>query len=64
MISRRRLLVAQAFWFLAGCGLTQTPQTGINKLTIGVIAYGEGGGSVDHYERFIDYLEGQVKAIA
>ncbi|HEY9620422.1 MAG TPA: PhnD/SsuA/transferrin family substrate-binding protein [Crinalium sp.] len=64
MISRRRLLVAQAFWFLAGCGLTQAPQTGINKLTIGVIAYGEGGGSVDHYERFIDYLEGQVKAIA
>jgi phosphonate transport system substrate-binding protein len=64
MISRRRLLITQAFWFLAGCGLSQSTQVGINRLTIGAIAYGEGGSSLDHYERFVDYLEGETKAIA
>lgn len=64
MISRRYLL-AQTSLFLAGCTaarLTNTSAT-IERLTMGVIAYGEAGLSVDQYQRFIEYLEGQTKTL-
>jgi phosphonate transport system substrate-binding protein len=57
----RRLLLTQLLWLLAACTpeKTKTP----DKLTIGVVSYGEGTKSIDRYAQFRDHLASQVGAI-
>lgn len=62
MISRRLLLI-QSLLLLAGCSSANSGRQSLSKLTIGAVAYGEGVRSVDQYQRFIEYLEGQTKTL-
>jgi phosphonate transport system substrate-binding protein len=63
MVSRR-LVLTQALWFLAGCGMSQSNQAlKIEQLTIGTVSYGEGSQSVEKYQRFIDSLQQQTKIL-
>lgn len=57
----RRLLLAQLLWLVIACGKEQPKVR--EKLTIGVVSYGEGAQSIDQYARFRDHLAGQVGAI-
>jgi phosphonate transport system substrate-binding protein len=57
----RRLLLTQLLWLLAAC--TPEPKKIPDKLTIGVVSYGEGTKSIDRYGRFRDYLASQLGAI-
>jgi len=64
MNSRRQFLITQILWFLAGCGLSKTTSpTDVNKLTLGIVAYGEEQQLIDRYTQFIHYLEGQTKSL-
>ena len=60
MISRR-LLLAVLLGLLVAC----TPEKSLTreKLTIGIVSYGEGVQSVDRYTRFKDYLVSQTNAV-
>ncbi|HEY9696202.1 MAG TPA: PhnD/SsuA/transferrin family substrate-binding protein [Trichocoleus sp.] len=62
MISRRTFLL-QILLTLAGCQFskTSTPQ-GLDQITIGTVAYGEGSQTADQYQRFTQYLEQQTKS--
>lgn len=62
MISRRLMLI-QSLLFLAGCSSVGSDERSLSRLTIGAVAYGEGVRSVDQYQRFIQYLEGQTKTL-
>jgi phosphonate transport system substrate-binding protein len=62
MISRR-LLITQLLLFMAGCTSSVTESKTLGKLVLGVVAYGEGGRSVNQYEGFIQYLEGRLKTL-
>lgn len=67
-MTSRRFLLASGCLFVTGCALskltqTESPQTTLEQLTIGTVAYGEGARSVDQYQRFIDYMESQTKAL-
>jgi phosphonate transport system substrate-binding protein len=62
MISRR-LLLTQSLLLLAGCSSAGSGKQSLSRLTIGAVAYGEGVRSVDQYQRFIQYLEGQTKTL-
>lgn len=55
--------MTQLILFLAGCGLSQSTQTEVTKLSIGLVAYGEGKKSLDQYARFIRYLEKQTTTL-
>jgi phosphonate transport system substrate-binding protein len=57
----RRLLLTQLLWLLAAC--TPEPKKIPDKLTIGVVSYGEGTKSIERYGRFRDYLASQLGAI-
>ncbi len=48
-----------------GCGCDSQPKTNnsTDRLTIGVISYGEGKISLDKYDRFKDYIASQTKSI-
>lgn len=63
MITRRSLLT-QALLMLAGCTFAKTTNPNkLGKLVVGVVAYGEGSGSIDRYQRFTQYLEKSLKTI-
>ncbi|MBW4520563.1 MAG: phosphate/phosphite/phosphonate ABC transporter substrate-binding protein [Scytolyngbya sp. HA4215-MV1] len=62
MASRRWFLLL-GFWLLVGCSTSEAPEQQVSKLTIGVVAYGEGTQSVDRYHRFTDYLGDQSKTL-
>ncbi len=60
----RRTLLTQSLLFLGGCTLTQQPPANtLGRLSIGVVAYGEGALSLDQYQRFVEYLEKRLKTI-
>lgn len=60
----RRIFLAQILLLLASCTRSKTAATKqLNKLIIGIVAYGEGISSEDQYQSFIDYLESQTKTI-
>lgn len=59
----RRLLITQLLLFVAGCTASLTERKTLGKLVLGVVAYGEGGRSVDQYEGFIKYLESRIKTL-
>jgi phosphonate transport system substrate-binding protein len=49
---------------LLGVGCNSKPTNNIpNRLTIGVVSYGEGKVSLDKYERFKDYIGSQTRSI-
>ncbi len=61
----RRLLLAQLL-LLLGCSLSgcnDEPSTPPGKLTVGVVSYDAGVGSVDKYQHFQEYLSQQTKNI-
>jgi phosphonate transport system substrate-binding protein len=57
----RRILLLLLFGFLVACN-QEKPQTR-EKLTIGIVSYGEGVQSFDRYARFKDYLVSQTNAV-
>jgi phosphonate transport system substrate-binding protein len=60
----RRLVLAQLFWFVTGCALSGVrPADPLGQLTVGTVAYGEGSQSAEQYQRFVQYLESQLKAL-
>src|SRR5690349_12780023 len=60
----RRTLLTQSLLFLGGCTFAQQlPTNSLGRLSIGAIAYGEGGLSIDQYQRFVEYLEKRLKTI-
>jgi phosphonate transport system substrate-binding protein len=65
MLSRRLLLVQSLLLvvvlLVVGCNSKETVSS--QKLTIGVVSYGEGAVSIDKYERFRDYLAEKTNAI-
>lgn len=63
MISRR-LLLTQTLLFITSCTITKSTQTEkLKRLTIGVVAYGEGVRSIEQYQGFIKYLENRTKTL-
>ncbi len=63
MISRRFLLF-QGLFLLASCAASQSNNSEkLGKLVIGAVAYGEGGRSLDQYQRFVQYLETRMKTL-
>jgi phosphonate transport system substrate-binding protein len=58
----RRFFMMQALLLLAGC-TSASKQQRVSRLTIGAVAYGEGVQSVNQYQRFVEYLEGQTKTL-
>ncbi len=63
MISRRLLLI-QIIFLLVGCSSPQPDDSQkLDKLVIGVVAYGEGTRSVDQYQPFNQYLETRLKTL-
>lgn len=60
----RRLVLAQLFWFVTGCALSGVRQADqLGQLTVGTVSYGEGSQSAERYQRFIQYLESQLKSL-
>jgi phosphonate transport system substrate-binding protein len=59
----RRTLLTQSLLFLGGCAFAKTASDPLGRLTIGAVAYGEGGLSIDQYQRFVEYLEKRLKTI-
>ncbi len=54
----------QTLLLLTGCNASNPAESNkLGKLVIGVVAYGEGGRSVDQYEGFINYLESRIKTL-
>ncbi|KJH70739.1 phosphonate ABC transporter substrate-binding protein [Aliterella atlantica CENA595] len=63
MISRR-ILLAQILLLLASCTRSKsTPTKQLEKLVIGIVAYGEGVGSAQQFQSFINYLQSQTKTL-
>lgn len=63
-IISRRLLLAQILLLLASCTRSKYTHTKqIEKLTIGLVAYGEGISSTEQYQSFISYMESQTKTL-
>ncbi len=65
VMSRRLmpLMLAQLILLLVACAPKTTENSKLGKLTIGVVAYGEGAQSVEKYQRFVEYLEQQTKTL-
>jgi phosphonate transport system substrate-binding protein len=59
----RRTLLTQSLVFLGGCVFAQQTPDPLGRLSIGVVAYGEGVLSLDQYQRFVEYLEKRLKTI-
>lgn len=60
----RRTLLTQSLLFLGGCTFAQQrPTNSLGRLSLGAVAYGEGGLSIDQYQRFVAYLEKRLKMI-
>jgi phosphonate transport system substrate-binding protein len=57
------LMLAQLILLLVACAPKSSQNIKLGKLTVGVVAYGEGVRSVEQYERFIEYLEQQTKTL-
>lgn len=63
-IISRRILLAQILLLLASCTRSKpTPTKQLKKLIVGIVAYGEGIGSAEQYQSFINYLESQTKTL-
>jgi phosphonate transport system substrate-binding protein len=63
-MASRRFLIAYGCLFIAGCAWSTSTRTEpLEQLTIGTVAYGEEARSVDQYQRFVDYLENETKAL-
>lgn len=60
MFSRRSFLLKLLF-LLSACATTEIPK--LQKLSIGVVSYGESDRSLEQYSAFTDYLAAQLKAI-
>jgi phosphonate transport system substrate-binding protein len=64
------IMVLYRFWLLMllglllGCNQSKPATEGrLNKLTIGIVAYGEESRSLDQYQEFVDYLGKRTKAL-
>jgi phosphonate transport system substrate-binding protein len=57
------LMLVQLILLLAACAPKSSQNIKLGKLTVGVVAYGEGARSVEQYERFIESLEQQTKTL-
>lgn len=63
MISRRSLLI-NSLLFVTGCAASQSNTSEkLGRLVIGVVAYGEEAGSLDKYQRFVQFLETKLKTL-
>ncbi len=62
MFSRRQFLAYFALGLLAGC-TSEPPALLTQKLTIGVVSYGESTRSLDRYTPFQEYLAGALGAV-
>jgi phosphonate transport system substrate-binding protein len=64
-LSSRALLTQSIIGLLSACnGRDNSSATKLDKLTVGVVAYGEGVKSIDQYQPFLDYLQTQTKMLA
>lgn len=60
----RRFLLLQTLSLLAACAAGREEQpTSMGKLVVGVVAFGGEGRSLEHYQRFIQYLETKLKTL-
>jgi phosphonate transport system substrate-binding protein len=57
------LMLAELILLLAACTPKSPENSNLGKLTIGVVAYGEGARSVEQYNPFIKYLEQETKSL-
>ena len=63
MISRRLLLV-QTLLVLAGCVyFNSTSDRKLEKLTIGIVAYGEASRKIEQYNQFVNYLQKEINTL-
>ncbi|BAU43793.1 phosphate/phosphite/phosphonate ABC transporter substrate-binding protein [Leptolyngbya sp. O-77] len=64
-LSSRVLLTQSMIGLLSACdSRNSSTATKLDKLTVGVVAYGEGAKSIDQYQPFLDYLQTQTKMLA
>ncbi|MBF2085317.1 PhnD/SsuA/transferrin family substrate-binding protein [Thermoleptolyngbya sp. C42_A2020_037] len=64
-LSGRALLTQSMIGLLSACdGRDSSTATKLDKLTVGVVTYGEGAKSIDQYQPFLDYLQAQTKMLA
>lgn len=64
-LSSRALLTQSIIGLLSACNSRDSSSaTKLDKLTVGVVAYGEGAKSIDQYQPFLDYLQTQTKMLA
>jgi len=62
-LSSRALLTQSMIGLLSACDRrNRSTATKLDKLTVGVVAYGEGVKSIDQYQPFLDYLQTQMLA--
>jgi phosphonate transport system substrate-binding protein len=57
------LMLAKLILLLAACAPKSPENSSLGKLTVGVVAYGEGARSVEQYQPFINYLEQATKSL-
>ena len=62
MVTRRWFLML-VLGLLVSCSGANSKDQQVSKLTIGVVAYGEGKQSVERYHRFTDYLGDRTKTV-
>ena len=62
-MTSRRLFLTQIILLLASCKQFSTKTKQLGRLTIGVVAYGDGVRSVEQYQSFVNYLQSQTQAI-
>lgn len=64
-LSSRALLVQGMIGLVSACnGRDSSTATKLDRLTVGVVAYGEGVKSIDQYQPFLDYLQTQTQMLA
>ncbi len=56
-------MLAKLILLLAACAPKSPENSSLGKLTVGVVAYGEGARSVEQYQPFINYLEQATKSL-
>ncbi|WP_448596215.1 phosphate/phosphite/phosphonate ABC transporter substrate-binding protein [Thermoleptolyngbya sp.] len=64
-LSSRALLTQSMIGLLSACDRrNRSTATKLDKLTVGVVAYGESVKSIDQYQPFLDYLQTQTQMLA
>ncbi len=58
-----RIIILLFFLTLTGCGQRDSPGSGLKRLTIGVVSFGENQQSLEQYSKLQNYLSEELNAI-